>query len=169
VGRQASGWFSDQKSSNIESMVTQIRNSNKNMPVTQEPTKTETVEPKWISLEEAEKLEKFVGKNFVARNNERDAKKFFFTVEAIIPYSPAGIADPDQHRYSFLIQKYNRNKTMKVSIVTKDGGTAEVDRNVKVESHKEINGKWACVDPMANRLVDTDDFKAQFEPDQSMD
>ena len=121
---------------------------------------------KFVSLEEAEKLTKYIGKSYVPKNNEDFAKKFFYKVESIIPYTPANIADPDSHLYHFMLQKYHRNKVEKVNVATDKGGSMEVERNQKVEGHVlSETGKWQCVDAQANILVDSGKFKRDYIAD----
>ena len=138
-----------------------------------QPTKAESVEikqesPKWVTLTEAEKLEKYLFKNFVPKNDEKFSKKYFYRVEAIIPYTPASLeADPEQHLYKFMIQKYYRDRKETVSVAASNGSRQDIEREAKVEGHEMFNGKWQCVDPQANRLVDSSDFKRDFEADSA--
>ena len=125
---------------------------------------------KWISLAEAEKLEKFINKNFIPKNDEAFAKRFYYRVESIIPYTPAdSFSSADQNRYKFLIQKYDRKRMEKVSVATVKGEAEDLERNVRVESHELRNGNWICLDPQANRLIDTDEFKKLFKTDDVVD
>lgn len=121
---------------------------------------------KWISLEEAEKLERYINKNYIPRNDEKFSKRYYYRVESIVPYTPADAAcSAEQSRYKFLIQKYDRKKTEKVNVATEKGGSEPLERNLRVESHELRNGNWICVDPQANRLIDTDEFKNLYKPD----
>ena len=144
------------------------------MTATAQSTATASSQPahapfKWITLDEAAKLEKYIGKSFVLRGNEKSAKKCFYKVESIIPYTPAGMGGPEDHLYSFNVQKYYRDRTEKVSVASDNGSTQELERNARVEGHQMINGKWQCVDPTASRMVDSTKFKEEFEPDNSTD
>jgi hypothetical protein len=138
---------------------------------TQTATESPKTEPvKWISYDEAEKLAKFIGKQYIPVNDEKFAKRYYYKVESIIPYTPADIAAPsDQSRYKFLIQKYDRKKTEKVSVATEGGTSEPIERNARVESHEMRAGTWICIDPQANKLIDTEEFKKQFKPDDVQD
>jgi hypothetical protein len=129
------------------------------------------IEPlKWISLDEAAKLEKFVGKSYIPKDDEKFSKRYYYRVESIIPYTPADCgASADQSRYKFLIQKYDRKRTEKVSIASDKGDAQDLERNVRVESHELNNGNWICLDPQANKLIDTDEFKKNFKLDDVVD
>jgi hypothetical protein len=138
--------------------ITQTENAPKAEPI------------KWISLEEAEKLERYINKSYIPKDDEKFAKRFYYKVESIIPYVPAdAMASAEQSRYKFLIQKYDRKKTEKVSVATEKGDSQDLERNVRVESHELRNGNWICVDAQANRLIDTDEFKKLFKPDDVVD
>ena len=124
---------------------------------------------RWVTLEEAAKLEKYLHKQFVPKGDEKFAKKFFYRVESIIPYTPAGNYGPEDHQYNFMIQKYHRNKTETVSVANDNGSMQELERNMRVEEHQMVNGKWLCVDDRANMLIDSAKFKAEYEPDNATD
>lgn len=129
------------------------------------------IEPiKWISIEEAEKLERYIGKSYIPKDDEKFAKRYYYKVEAIIPYTPAdSYAPADQSRYKFLLQKYDRKRTETVSIATDKGDSQDVERNMRVEANELRNGTWVCVDPYANRLIDTEEFKKGFKLDDVAD
>ena len=123
-------------------------------------------EPRWIDLKEAEKLERYINRRFVPKDDPETAKKFFFVVEAIIPYTPVGFYDPHQHCYQFLIQKYHRNKTEQRSVLAENGSSTDMEVPVKVPSHVlNDKGFWEVVDKNANRFIDTDQFKKEFVAD----
>ena len=125
---------------------------------------------KWISIQEAEKFEKFLRKSFVPKDDEKFAKKFFYRVESIIPYTPAGNYGPEMNRYKFLLQKYYRDKMEVVSVATDAGGTQEVERNKPVEGHVLTeNGFWSCVNSDASITMDCEEFKSKFVPDNKVD
>ncbi len=134
-------------------------------------TKEEPKKQEWVSIEEADKLGKFIGRQFIKRGDEKSAKKFFFKVEAIIPYTPADqLSDPDKFRINFLIQKYHRNKTSKVDVATSSGARETIEKNAIVDMHVLTeDGKWRCVDSEASRFIDSDKFKLEFEPDSVTD
>ena len=136
---------------------------------TQTATTTSPQEPRWISIEEAEKLEKLLFKNYVPKDDEKFAKKFYYRVESIIPYTPADFSDPDKHRYHVMIQKYHRDKTEKVNTNDGSGNSQEIERNQRVDSHEMRNGKFVLIDAQANRLVDSDEFKKSFTLDTNAD
>ena len=121
--------------------------------------------PKWVTIEDAEKLEKMLFKHYIPKNDEKFAKKFYYRVESIIPYTPVNEVNGDASMYQFMIQKYHRNKTEKVSTNDGSGHSQEVERNQRVESHEMRNGKFVVVDAYANRLIDSAEFKAEFKPD----
>ena len=123
----------------------------------------------FISLEDAMKLDKYIGKSFVPKNNAAFAKKFFYKVEAVIPYTPAGNYGPDQHRYDFKLQKYHRNKTETVKVADVKGNSEEMVRNARVDGHQLINGNWICTDTTADITCDSEKFKEQYEADNSVD
>jgi hypothetical protein len=129
----------------------------------------ETKPIRWVTLEEAAKLEKFLHKQFVPKGDEKFAKKFFYRVESIIPYTPAGMGGPEDHLYKFMLQKYHRNKTERVNVASDNGSTQELERNAIVDGHQMLNGKWICVDDQANITVDSADLKTKFEPDNVAD
>ena len=138
------------------------------MATSQSPIKADDIKPKWVSLEDAEKLERFLNKQFVPKDNEEFAKKYFYRVESIIPYSPANSdGGPDQNMYQFLVQKYRRDKVETVTVASDSGGTQEVERNAKVDSHEMINGHWHCVDNAANMLIDSAKFRREFKADDA--
>jgi len=131
-------------------------------------TATTPEKPQWISLVDAEKLEKYIHKNFIPKNDEKFAKKYYYRVEAIIPYTPADcFGQPNESCYKFMVQKFHRTKTEKVSIADESGNTSEIERNQIVDSHQMLNGNWVCVDSTANRLIDVIEFKRDFMSDNT--
>lgn len=141
------------------------------MAATPQNTTTASSQPeskpyKWVTLDEAAKLEKFLFKHFIPKNNPAFAKKFFYRVESIIPYTPAKSGGgPEDHLYQFMVQKYYRDKTETVNVASDNGATQELERNARVEGHQMINGKWQCVDETANMLIDSGKFKAEYIAD----
>ena len=130
----------------------------------------QSVPIRWVTLEEAERLEKFIGKSFVPKGDEKFAKKYFYRVESIIPYTPAGVGGPEDHLYMFMLQKYHRNKTETVSVATDKGSIEDVERNARVDSHQMgKNGHWVCVDHSANITVDSTEFKSKYEADNAVE
>ena len=133
------------------------------------PTNTATAtapkEPRWITLEEAEKLEKKYSRDrrFVPKNNEEVSKKHYFKVTSIIPYTPAEYADdPEKHRYNLLVSKFYRNKTEKVTANDGNGGQVEIERDEKVLPFIMVNGKIVSNDSQADRLIDSEQFEKEY-------
>ncbi len=124
----------------------------------------------WVSLEEAEKLQKYIGRQYIKKGDEKDAKQFFYKILDIFPYQPMAkdmesMFSTENQLYKFNVQKYYRNKTRKAKRRDEGGNQVDVDANEPVESHEMRNGNWVCVDPMASFPMDTKKFKEQFEPD----
>lgn len=144
-------------------------------------TKTETgtaiASPKpeaitWINEDEAEKLAKAIGRQYVRKGKVDEAKLFFYKIQGMHPYQPGGIvASEEQCRYQYEIQKYHRNKTEKKNRLDESGHPAgEYEANLRVESHelKRLPGgrdTWVLKDGDASFFIDTEDFKKQFEID----
>jgi len=130
-----------------------------------EPTK-----PRWISVEEAAKLEKYLNKHYVPKGDEKFAKNYYYKAESILPYVLAdNSANSDQTCYKVVLQKYHRNKTERANVATENGGSQEIERNAKVDSHQMMNGKWVSVDATANVPVDIDLFKKNYVPDAAVE
>jgi hypothetical protein len=131
---------------------------------------TEITKPRWISFDEAAKLEKYLNKHYIPKNDEKFAKTYYYKVQSILPYVPAdNNASTDETCYKFVLQKYYRNKTERANVATESGGSQEIERNAKVDSHQMINGKWVPVDSKANIPVDFDDFKRNYIPDAAVE
>ena len=138
-------------------------------PLTPEPNAPGSADAfKPVSRDEAKKYEKYVGKPFVPKGDEKWAKKFFYRVVSIIPYIPA-----DQnlgvgvHGLKFLLQKYDRNKTQQVSVNDGKGGKVTVEDNVPVEGHRMTDdGFWECIDDMASLTMDVRKFAEAYEADK---
>ena len=130
----------------------------------------ETFKPRWISVEEAAKLEKYLNKHYVPKGDEKFAKSFYYKAESILPYVLAdNAANTDQTCYKLVLQKYHRNKTERASVATENGSSQEIERNAKVDSHHMMNGKWISVDAGANIPVDIDLFKKNYVPDAAVE
>jgi len=127
--------------------------------------------PKWVSIEEAEKLERYIGKQYVPKDDEKFAKKFYYRVESFYPYSLVNQGGgADQSLYKLVLQKYHRNKTEKANVADDKGNRVEVERNARVEQHiLSEKGNWIRVDALANIPVDLSDFKEQYVPDTVID
>lgn len=135
-----------------------------------QPTATTTAptEPRWITLDEAEKLEKKYSRDrrFIPKNDESTSKKFYFKVSSIIPYTPASFADdPEKHRYNLLISKFARNKTERVTVNDGNGGQVEMERDEKVLPFVTVNGKVLLNDKDADRLIDSELFEKEYKLD----
>ena len=83
----------------------------------------ETEKINWVSLEDAEKLAKHIGRRFIKRGDEKGAKKYFYKVLDIFAYQPSAkdpnvLPSTDQQMYKFNVQKYYRNK--KVNVTRRD-------------------------------------------------
>lgn len=126
-------------------------------------------EPKWISQEEVEKTwEKMLFKNYVRKGDEKDAKKFFYRIQGMHPYQPAGfVTSTDDCLFQFEVQKYYRNKTKKTNVLDEHNPQVkrEVDSPLHVDGHEMKGGKWVCVDPWASFFMDVRAFKEKFELD----
>ena len=125
-------------------------------PVTTANSQPESPRYVWVSLDDAEKLKKYLFKNYVPKNDAKFAKKFFWQVISIIPYTPYLAGGPEDHLYKFMLQKFQRDKTETVSIADKNGNTQDIERNLKVEKR---DGTPETI------TVDSEDFKANYEPD----
>lgn len=128
-------------------------------------------EPKWVTQEESQHFAKYLGKTFVPKGDEKFAKKFFYKVESIIPYSPANAAgSTSQRMLRFLIQKYYRNKTRSVNLIDGKGTAEKVDAPLPVEGHEmNADGLWVCTDERASMLIDVREFKEKYEHDSIED
>ena len=123
-------------------------------------------EHKWVSIEEAENLERFIFKNYVRKNDEKDNKKFYYKILGMHPYQPAGlITESENQMYKFEVQKYHRNKTGKFKRRDEQGNEREVTDNIQVDAHEFRNGKWILVDSTASFFIDTTKFKEEFQLD----
>lgn len=134
----------------------------------QTATTTAPTEPRWITLDEAERLEKKYSRDrrFVPKKDEETAKKFYFKVSSIIPYTPASYADdPEKHRYQLLISKFYRGKTEKVTVNDGNGGQVEMERDEKVQPFVVVNGKPVVNDKDADRLIDSEQFEKEYTVD----
>ena len=122
---------------------------------------------KWVTLDEAKKFKKLLGKNFVPKDDAKFAKKFFYSVIALIPKTPAGIeGSTAQHGLNVLIQKYDRTKTEKVSVATPGGGRETIEGAAKVVGHKiNDDGFWECVDSTASMMLDAREFVDKYALD----
>lgn len=130
----------------------------------------------WLSYEDAIKLEKrYLDKNFVKKDaDEEDKKKFFWKVTSIRAYEPANFASPHPEKtlVQFEAHKYYRNKMEKVMVSDGNGGTAEVERNKRVESLVlgEFGAKRVDTDKEpAWIVVDSEAFKKDFAVDNRID
>ena len=119
-----------------------------------------TKEYTWITLEEAAKFQKLLNKRYVPKGDVKFAKKFFWQVISIIPYTPKGAGGPEDHRYDILLQLFRRDKTTTVSKADSSGNISEVECNMRVEKSDGIPETLP---------VDSEKFKAEFEPDSEMD
>ena len=54
-------------------------------------------------------------------------------------------------------------------MATENGGSQEIERNAKVDSHQMMNGKWVSIDAKANIPVDVDEFKRLYIPDSAVE
>lgn len=132
----------------------------------------------WCSLEECEKFEKCIGRNYT-RKDKKDSKKFFYKVIGLHPTQPAVNFKPTQENIelpssdSFLIafevQKYHRNKYVasKVRDAQNPQVSTDIQVNQQVDAHEMRNGKWICVDPTASFFRDARDFLKEFEVDST--
>ena len=130
----------------------------------------ETERINWVSLEDAEKLTKHIGRRFVKRDDEKDAKKYFYQVLDIFAYQPSAkdptmLPSTDQQMYKFNIQKYYRNKLVKVTRRDESLNQLEVQANQPVDSHESRGGNFVCVDPWASFPMDSAKFLAAYEVD----
>lgn len=133
-------------------------------------------EQKWITLQEAEKYEKWIGRHFVKRDDPKDAKKFFYQIISIHPYQPMAkkfedIGSTDDCRYQFNVQKYHRHQTIKATVRPDERTSTVQDVPKPVEGHEwrarlKGEGAWVLVDPRANFFIDVETFKNQFELDK---
>ena len=147
------------------------------MPPTLTPEKpgtgtaiTEQEKINWVSLEDSEKLSRYIGRRFVRKGNEADAKKFFYVILDIFAYQPSS-KDPtifpntDQQLYKFNVQKYYRDKIWEVTKRDSAQNQVKVKTNQPVESHESRNGNFVLVDPWASFPMDSAKFLAAFSPD----
>ena len=124
---------------------------------------------KWVSLEDAEKLERYIDRRFVKKGDAKDAKQFFYKVIDIFAYQPAA-SDPnvlpstDQQLYKFNVQKYYRNKTQTVTKRDSNQNQVTIETEAPVASHSWAEG-GKLLDSYASFPIDTAKFKEQFEPD----
>jgi len=127
----------------------------------------EQEQPNWLSLDKAEKLQKYLFKNFVKKGDDKDAKKFFYRVIGMHKSAPAGIiASSDKFLIHFEVQKYHRNKMVKVTKRDEGANQIEVSENMQVDGHEMRDGNWACVDETASFFKDSEKFLAEFEGDK---
>jgi len=124
----------------------------------------------WVSLEDAEKLQKYIGRHFVKKDDAADATKYFYVVLDIFAYQPAAkdpnfLPSTDDQLYKFNIQKYYRNKTVKISRRDDKGDKVAVEANQQVDSHVTKGDHFVCVDAWASFPIDSTKFLAAFKPD----
>ena len=129
---------------------------------------------KWVDSTEAKTFERFLNKNFIPKDDEAFAKKFFVRPISIIPYSPADASSSaSQTLYKFLCQKYHKNKLKQISVSDGRGGRENIEDNEAVEGHRMIDagrmgeGTFECVDPTACFTIDARDFKEQYQADNA--
>jgi len=133
--------------------------------------------PEWVTLEEAEKLEKCIGRNYTKKGDAKDAKKFFYKVTGChqnvpaVPFSLTQAADlgsTDDFLISFEVQKYYRNEFRNSTFrdPQNPNSSREIKVNQHVESHVMKNDKWVCVDKTASFFMDSKKFLAEFERDK---
>lgn len=147
------------------------------MPPTLTPEKkgTDVASPEpekinWVSLEDAEKLQKYIGRRFVRKGNEADAKKYFYVVLDIFAYQPSSkdpnvLPSTDEQLYKFNIQKYYRDKLWEVTRRDSSQNQVKVKTNQPVDSHEARGGNFVLVDSWASFPMDTAKFLASFSPD----
>jgi hypothetical protein len=128
-----------------------------------EPTKI-----KWCSMEEAERFEKMLLKNYIKKGDDKDSKKFFYKIIGSHPTVPSGaIGNTEEFLLVFEVQKYWRNKF--TSTTVRDPQNPQVSNeakiNLQVDSHELRDGRWVCVDPEASFFMDAREFKEKFVPD----
>lgn len=123
----------------------------------------------WVSIEEADKYEKMIGKKFNRKvpKEKGEREKFFFVVEGATAYAYVGhLGNTDQHLVGLTVQKYYRNEF--ISKRTKEGSAADEQVNKPVT--------YAIIDRMGNgRIPDADarvdydsrEFEKQFERDNA--
>ena len=127
---------------------------------------------RWISYEEAEKLDAMMHRRYVPKDRPKEAKSFYYEILGVFPTTPSSIGGtgPDQNRYCFNVQKYHRQLTRKTILheAGNPSATTEAEVNVPVEHNKvhAKSGRIICADPMANFVMDTDKFLAEYEPDK---
>ncbi len=138
---------------------------------TQEKTGTvaspEPTKPEWVSLEQAEKLTKQIGKRFVKKDDAKDAKKFFYKIIGMHKNIPAGFNhSTDEFLISYEVQKYHRNKMVKSKKRDEGGNQFDAEENLQVDGHEMKEGIWVCVDQTASFFKDSKDFSKEFESDK---
>ena len=115
-------------------------------------------------------MQRYIGRRFVKKGDAADAKKFYYEILDIFAYQPAA-KDPnvmpstDQQLYKFNIQKFYRNKTVKVTRRDDKGDKVEVQANQPVDGHENRGGNFVCIDAWASFPLDSAKFLASFEPD----
>lgn len=148
------------------------------------PTRTGTANvasPKheWVGIQEAERLQKCLLKNYVKKNDKEDAKTFFYKVIDMHPYQPATNYKPKADNFElpstedflirFGIQKYYRNKFTKTTVRDQQNPQISSDAQVnqQVDSHVLKDGRWVCVDKTASFFKDAREFLSEFEIDST--
>lgn len=126
---------------------------------------------KWVDLEQAEKLERYIDRRFVKKNDKADSKEYFYKVIDIFAYQPAAqnpdvLPSTDQQLYKFNVQKYYRHKTQKVTKRDSSQNQVTTESEAPVMSHNWGEG-GRLLDPWASFPIDTHKFKEQFEADNT--
>src|ERR1017187_2960427 len=104
----------------------------------------------WVSIEDAEKLQRYIGRQFVRKDNPKDSKLYFYKVIDIFAYQPSAkdpnmLPSTEQQLYKFNVQKYYRNKMVKVSRRDDKGDKIEVQANQPVDGHENRGGNFVCI------------------------
>ena len=120
---------------------------------------------KWVNIDDAAKLAKYVGRYFVEKNGDKDSIKY--RVVSIVAATPADIVAPiDKKQFNFLIQKHDGSGEETIKIPTPSGGSETITRSKTVIGHvMDENGSPICVDKYASFFIDSEEFKRDYAPD----
>ncbi len=129
----------------------------------------------FVTIEEAKKLDKMIGKRWVkAGDKPGNIKKFFYEIISCHPYERRDVMNPlGKMQIKVEVQKFYRNEYVTVNVRI-GNDTRPEKQNKKVEQHQfsgitedkfSPGGSWECVDEDANRMMDIKEFQKQFVVD----
>ncbi len=111
-------------------------------------------DPRYTTPEELEQYETMLEKNFIRKDNDKDAKLFHYKIISLHPRFMG--AREDEAIQQFNVQKYHKDKFVNVPGV--NGKTQK--QNVACEQFDD-NGKKVCDD--ASFFMDCEKFVKQFK------